>query len=198
MSDSLSEPNPQPGRGGDGPVHQVSFRLDFPYYQALRDAKRKLSPIDDFIWRWRYALALAISFIIFLWLVFRSEFSFTEMMSWSFLLSLGGVGLMLPLMIFLVDLIFDQLLSRWIFRRSSMAGKMLTLKLNSKGIAWWAEGIRAELDWKRVRRIVPLNDYLFFFFGKMEAIGLPCEAAPQEAFDSIVSFAQERVNGQTL
>jgi hypothetical protein len=79
-----------------------------------------------------------------------------------------------------------------------MAGQMLTIDLNDRRIAWWAEGIRGELDWKRILRIVALKDYLFFFFGKMEAIGLPRNAAPQGAFDRIVSFAKERANGQAL
>ena len=172
--------------------------LDFRYYQALRDAKRKLNPIDDFIWRWRYALAFAIAGIIVFWLVIRGGFTPAEMLSWEFLLSLGGLGLALPLLIFLIDLLFDQVLVRWIFRRSSMAGQMLTIDLNDRRITWWAEGIRGELDWKRILRIVALKDYLFFFFGKMEAIGLPRNAAPQGAFDRIVSFAKERANGQAL
>jgi hypothetical protein len=198
MSDSLLEPNAQPERGGDGAIHQVSFMLDFRYYQALRDAKRKLNPIDDFIWRWRYALAFAIAGITVFWLVIRGGFTPAEMLSWEFLLSLGGLGLALPLLIFLIDLLFDQVLARWIFRRSSMAGQMLTIDLNDQRIAWWAEGIRGELDWTRILRIVALKDYLFFFFGKMEAIGLPRNAAPQGAFDRIVSFAKERANGQAL
>jgi hypothetical protein len=198
MSDSLSDPNAQPERGADGAIHRVSFMLDFRYFQALRDAKRKLNPIDDFIWRWRYALAFAIAGITVFWLVIRGGFTPAEMLSWEFLLSLGGLRLALPLLIFLIDLLFDQVLARWIFRRSSMAGQMLTIDLNDQRIAWWAEGIRGELDWTRILRIVALKDYLFFFFGKMEAIGLPRNAAPQGAFDRIVSFAKERANGQAL
>lgn len=198
MSDSLFEPTAQPERGGDGAIHRASFTLDFPYYQALRDAKRKLNPIDDFIWRWRYALAFTIAAITLFWFVMRDGFTLAEMLSWEVLLSLGGLGLSLPFLIFLIDLLFDRVLVRWVFRRSSMAGQMLTISLDDQRIAWWAEGIRGELDWTRVLRIVPLKDYLFFFFGKMEAIGLPRNAAPQEAFDRIVSFAKERVNGQTI
>jgi hypothetical protein len=198
MSESLSEPSAPTGRSGSDMVHRVSFRLNFRYYQALRDAKRKLSPTDDFIWRWRYALAFTVSGVVFFSFILSDGPALAEILSWEFLFSLAGMGLALPLMIFLIDLLFDQVLARWIYRRSSMAGQMVAMKLDDKRIAWGAEGVRAELDWTRVQRIVSLQDYLFFFFSKTEAIGLPREASAQSEFDSIVSFAQERVNGQTL
>lgn len=165
-------------------------------FQALRKAKRELSPVDRVLWRWRYVLVLGISFAVLIGIFWDSELILEDVLSWSRLSEMLPLVLILIGLLVMVDVVFDWVLVPWVFKRFAIADKSLVMTFGHDGITWTTEGIKGELAWTKVIRIVTFKGYLFLFISKLEALCVPRRAfASEEAFSSLVTYAKERVNG---
>lgn len=175
-------------------VSEVRTIFDYPTYQALRRAKRSLNRFDAFLWNWRYALFPGMTFISIVFYSLAHGRSMNDFLSWDFLSIISLMILALVVFIGITDLAFEGL-TRWIFGRFAMANKSIVITFTENGIAWSSEGLRGEISWTKVIRLITSKGYLFFFISKQEAIGLSRRAvATEEEFESIVSYAKERVN----
>lgn len=189
MSDHLAQTAP-------ATAFSAAYTYMLADFQALRRAKRALSPVDRVLWRWRYVLVLGISFAVLIGVFWDPELILEDVLSWSFLSEMLPLVLLLIGLLILVDVIFDRVLVPWVFKRLAIADKSLVMTFGHNGIAWSTEGIKGELAWSKVIRIITLEGYLFLFISKLEALCIPQRAFPsKDAFDSFVSYAKERVNG---
>lgn len=189
MSDHLSR-NPQAA------AFSAAYTYRLTDYQALRRAKRALNPFDNALWKWRYVWTLGFSVAVLLFTILDQGMGADQVLSWTFLSTILPIFAGLILFIALVDVVFDRILTPWVFKRYSMANRLLNVWFNDGGIQWSSEGFKGEIAWSKVRQLITLENYLFLFISKMEAIGIPQHAlASKDAFDSLIQYAKERVNG---
>jgi YcxB-like protein len=189
MSDHLAQTPP-------ATAFSAAYTYVLADFQALRRAKRALSPVDQVLWRWRYVLVLGISFAVLLSIFWDTELALEDLLSWSFLSKMLPLVLLLISLLVLVDIVFDWILMPWVFRRLAIANKSLVMAFDHDGIVWSTEGLKGELAWSKVTRIITLKGYVFLFISKLEALCIPRRAFTSEAaFSSLVTYAKERVNG---
>lgn len=177
-------------------AHSASYTYSFADYQTSRVARRKLSPFEHALWPWRYALLIGVNLGILIFLTWDAGLTADEVLSWAYLSEILPLNAGLIALVALVDILFDRILPSWIFKRYSMANKLLTFTFHDDGIIWSSEGFKGEFAWSKVMKIVTLKDYLFLFISKLEAVCIPQRAFPsKDAFDHFISYAKERVNG---
>src|SRR5258708_8130569 len=73
----------------------------------------------------------------------------------------GVVGICVA--IALIDVFFDRVLYRVVFRRYALANAELSLAVDDEGIRWSGKGISANLAWPRVKRVYLGRDHVFGF-----------------------------------
>lgn len=179
-------------------AHTASYTYTLTDYQALRRAKRKLNPVDDVLWRWRYAWVVAFSLTVFI-LIGLATLGAAGTFSRDSFSQVAPALLGLIVLTVLVDVVFDHVLAPWIYKRTAIADKSLAIAFDDETIFWSSEGMRSEIPWYKVTRLVMLEGYLFLFISKLEALCIPQRAfASKDAFDHLVAYAKERVNAQAL
>ncbi|MFC1459045.1 YcxB family protein [Microvirga arabica] len=186
----------QAAEGRPEVVHSASYTYSFADYQASREARRKLNPVQYAVWPWRYALLVGVNLAILLFLIWDADLTAEEVLSWTYLSEILPLYAGLLVCVALIDVLFDRILPAWVFKRYSMANKPLAFAFHDNGINWSSEGFRGEFVWSKVTQIVSLKGYLFLFISKLEALCIPQRAfLSKDAFDRFVSYAKERVNG---
>jgi hypothetical protein len=196
MSNDLAQSSKDFALPSGAVEHSANYTYTFANYQALREAKRKLNPVDQAIWQWRYAWVLGFNLVFLAYTIWSYGLTAEQVLTWDFLWETGPLFLGLLAFVYAVDLLFDQVLARWVFKRFAMADKPIAVKFTDSKIAWSSEGIQGEFDWAKIIKLVMVRDYLFLFISKMEAIGVSRRAvSSDDAFDSLVTYAKERVNG---
>jgi hypothetical protein len=186
----------QAAQGRPEAAHSASYTYSFADYQASRKARRKLRPIEYALWPWRYALLLGVNLLVMLFVTWNAGLTADDVLSWTYLSEIAPLYAGLVACVALVDVLFDRVLPAWVFKRYSMADKLLALTFHDDGIDWSSEGFKGEFAWSKVKKIVTLNGYLFLFISKLEALCIPQRAFPsKDAFDSLVTYAKERTNG---
>jgi YcxB-like protein len=178
----------------------VAFTLTYTYsyddFAALIRAKRSLGPTGRFGPVTPYIAVSAIYLVLvvasFLW----DSVPVTELLEGTTLLIiLAGVPFVMFL-VWLIDFVFLHVVYRIVFRRYAIAGKEITITLDSAGVKWTADGLTGQSLWSNVKRYVETEGYLYLFFSKIEALPLPRRAVKSDQeFKALAAFVREHVNG---
>ncbi len=186
----------QTGNDPAAPRFRLSYDLTFADYQALRQAKRALDPVDRIVWPWRYPLILGLAAGVGAFLAWSDGHAWSDLLSIDVLLAFAPFLAGSALFVFVVDILFEQVLPRWSFRRFALANRRLTLDIDQNALAWSSDGMSGSIPWSRVLRSIQIKDHFFLFISKIEAIGFPQRAlgSPEE-FTALVRYAREKVHG---
>jgi hypothetical protein len=174
--------------------YSASYTYSFADYQSSREARRTLNPIESALWPWRYVLLLGVNVVLMLFVIWDAGLTAEEVLSWTYLSEILPLFAGLAVLMALVDLLFDRVFPAWVYKRYSAAEKPLSF--SDSGIGWSTEGMKGELAWNKVKKIVTLKGDAFLFISKLEALCIPQRAFPsKDVFDNFVTYAKERVNG---
>lgn len=174
-------------------AHSAAHTLTLADYRALRRAMRKLNPVGQTIETFS---TIIILFLILSYLVW----AYTDWgPDWDFLSGSAPVVLYGALYLTVFAALKVFVLSSWAFRRCAIANKPVTITFGENGIVQSSEGVKSELAWSKMTRLVTLKGYLFLFISRVEAICIPQRAlASEDVFHSLVTYAKARVNAQAL
>ncbi len=178
------------------PRFRLSYDLTFADYRALQQAKRALNPAGRALWRWRYPLIVALALAGSLAMSWHEALAAADLVSADLWLALAPVLLGLVVALVLIDLLFDQVLGRWVYGRFALANQNLTVEVGDDRLTWTGIGISGSMPWSRIVRFVELRTHVFLFISQIEAIGFPQRAfGSAEEFASFARYAKEKVHG---
>ena len=177
-------------------AHVVAYTFSFDHYRALLRARRAMGAFGRYAIVLRYVLVIAAAVIVFVALTDWRKTSAADLMNVRTIAIVIGAMVALAVFVALVDLLFERVIYRWVFRRFALAGQELAVTLDDDGIRWAAGGASAHFAWSLVRRVYEGKDLLVIFFSKVEGLLLPRSGvASDEAFRSLVAFVESRLGG---
>ncbi|WP_243369131.1 YcxB family protein [Microvirga solisilvae] len=95
-----------------------------------------------------------------------------------------------------INLVGRQLNWRWTFKRRSISNKEITLSFSEEGLQSSVSDFEGKASWAAIKRVYPSKAHLILFISKLEGFVIPRRAfQSDEAFDTFVIYAKERVNG---
>lgn len=104
----------------------------------------------------------------------------------------------LPLIFTLFGRQLAGLLAAYVFKKNASANKEIVMELQESSILARSEGIRSEVSWTSIVRIIETDRHLFFALSKREALTLPKRAFASEAeFAEALRFVSSHVSPQT-
>jgi hypothetical protein len=175
-------------------AHVVTYTYSFDDYLALIRARRAMGLFGRYATVIRYILFVVTFLLVLAALTDWNATSLNDLANPETALIIVGGMIAIAAFITLVDLFFDRVLYRLVFRRFALANTELTVTLDEGGIAWKGRGISANTAWPMVKRIYVGSDRLFVFFSKIEALVLPARSLPSEAaFRDLVDYVRRRI-----
>ncbi len=169
------------------------YRLEFADYLALGRARERLGPLRGWGRVLRYPVWIAL-FLATLWWMDGFGAPLSVYLSWPVLKWL----LAIPVMIFLIDLIFRQVVYRWVFSRYAVAGKEAVVTLDEAGIAWTLGPVTGSAPWSSIVASVATPEHVFLFLSRIEAITLPRRGLQEGDFAALPDVVEARTGFRPL
>lgn len=177
-------------------AHVVTYTYSFDDYLALIRARRAMGAFGRYATVIRYILFVVTFLLVLAALTDWNASSLGDFANAETAMLIVGGMIAIAAFITLVDLFFDRVLYRLVFRRFALANSELTVSVDDNGIAWKGRDITANTAWPMVKRIYVGNDRLFIFFSKIEGLVLPARSLPSEAaFRDLVEFVRRHMGG---
>lgn len=177
-------------------AHVVTYTYFFDDYLALIRARRAMGAFGRYATVIRYFLFVVTFLLVLAALTDWNTASLSGLANTETAMIIVGGMIGIAAFITLIDLLFDRVIYRLVFRRFALANSELTITVDEDGIAWKGRGITANTAWPMVKRICVGNDRLFIFFSKIEALVLPARSLPSEAaFRDLVDYVRHRIGG---
>ena len=98
-------------------------------------------------------------------------------------------------MVFLVDLLFDKLIYRLVFKRYASANKHIHFDIGDAGIQWTAEHLNGQLSWPAIKSVTVLADQTaaVAWLGKIEGLLLPADGFSSHAeYEEAIARIKEK------
>ena len=99
------------------------------------------------------------------------------------------------MIVFLVDLLFDKLVYRIVFKRYATANKRVHFEIGDTGIQWTAEHLNGQLSWPAIKSVTVLADQTaaVAWLGKIEGLLLPADGfSSRAAFEDAIARIKEK------
>lgn len=108
---------------------------------------------------------------------------------------IAATMLAMCVIVFLVDLLFDKIIYRLVFKRYASANKQIHFEIDNAGVQWTAEHLSGQLGWAAIKSITVLSDgtAAVAWLGKIEGLLLPADAfASRAEFDAAIARIKEK------
>ena len=99
------------------------------------------------------------------------------------------------MIVFLVDLLFDKLVYRIVFKRYASANKHIHFDIGDAGIQWTAEHLNGQLSWPAIKSVTVLADQTaaVAWLGKIEGLLLPADGFSSHAeYEEAIARIKEK------
>ena len=166
--------------------YRFTFVMTFADYVALVRARERLGPLRGWGRALRYPVWTAIFLATLWWMsgMTTQIFREAEVLAWL---------LVIPIMIFAIDLFFRQVVYRWVFSRYAIANREAAVEVDAAGIRWTLGPITGAAPWRGVTATVHTDSHAFLFLSKVEGITLPARGLQEGDFAAFLDFVDARM-----
>ena len=176
---------------------KAAYNFTFDKFLTLVRARRERAGVR--VWR-RYLVIFGIYALSMWWFGgLGSKSAWTaEVWYFSMLWFIAG-GVATGMIIALIDLVFDRLVYRLIFRRYAQAGKRIAVDIGMHGLTASGAGVSAILDWQAIKQMTVMRDSsaAVLWLSNIEGILVPADAfASTSEFAAACQFMKEKTDAR--
>ncbi|QCK84878.1 YcxB family protein [Phreatobacter aquaticus] len=170
-------------------TYRFTFVMTFADYIALSRARESLGPLRGWGRPLRYPVWIAV-FLATLWLSSGMDLQVlreADVLVWL---------LVIPIMIFAIDLFFRHVVYRWVFSRYAIANREAVVEVDQSGVNWTLGPITGAAPWASVTATVHTDSHAFLFLSKIEGITLPSRGLQEGDFAAFLDFVDARMSAR--
>jgi hypothetical protein len=156
----------------------ANYVYTFERYFMLTRARRQR---DRTRWTSPYTVVPVLSAIVLLadvWYDGKLAAMTSNIQSIATLLTIVAASMLATcVLVYLIDLLFDKVIYRLVFKRYASANKHITIEIGDVGIHWTARDLSGQLAWAAIKSITVLSDgsAAVAWLGKIEGLLLPTD-----------------------